>query len=67
MCENSTVSVNTVHWFDASSSVTPMNIPITLRSPVESLGYIFVAADSLCVALQISEQYFSLLLLLLSL
>jgi len=49
--------VNTVHWFDASSSVTPMNTPITLISPVQSLGYIFVASDSLCVALQISEQF----------
>jgi len=59
MCENSrpTVSVNTVHWFDASSSVTPMNNPITLISAVQSLGYIFLAADTLCVALQISEQY----------
>jgi len=55
--ENSTASVNTVHWFDASSSVTPMNTPITLISPVQSLGYIFVAADSLRVALQISEQF----------
>jgi len=60
MCENSTVgllSVNTVHWFDASSSVTAMNNPITLISAVQSLGYIFVAADSICVALQISEQF----------
>jgi len=55
-CENSTVSVNTVHWFDASSSVIPMNNPITLISAVQSLGYIFAAADSLCVALQISER-----------
>ena len=47
MCENSTVSVNTVHWFDASSSVTQMNTLITLTSPVQSLGYISVAADSL--------------------
>jgi len=51
------VSVNTVHWFDASSSVTPMNNPITLISPVQSLGYIFVAADTLCVALQIFEHF----------
>jgi len=49
--------VNTVHWFDASSSVKPMNNPITLISPVQSLGYIFVAADSICVALQISEEF----------
>jgi len=55
--ENSTVSVNTVYWFDASFSVTPMDTPITLISPVQSLGYIFVAADSLCVDLQISEQF----------
>ena len=26
-------------------------------SAVQSLGYIFVAADSICVALQISEQF----------
>jgi len=57
MCENSTLSVNTVHWFDASSSVTPINTLITLISPVQSLGYIFVAADSLCAALQISKQF----------
>jgi len=34
-----------------------MNNPITLISPVQSLGYILVAADSICVALQISEQF----------
>jgi len=34
-----------------------MNTLITLISPVQPLGYIFVAADSLCVALQISEQF----------
>jgi len=34
-----------------------MNNPLTLISPVQSLGYIFVAADSICVALQISEQF----------
>ena len=55
MCENSTVTVNRVHWFDASSSVTPMNNPIILISAVQSLGCIFVAADTLCAALQISE------------
>jgi len=37
--------------------LTPMKNPITLISPVQSLGYIFVASDSLCVALQISEQF----------
>jgi len=56
-CENSTVSVNTVYWFDASPSVTRMNNAITLISAVQSLGYIFIAADTLCVALQISEQF----------
>jgi len=30
---------------------------LTLMSPVQSLGYIFVAASSICVALQISEQF----------
>ena len=54
------MNVNTVHWFDASSSVTPMNNPITLISAVQSLGYIFDAADTLCVALQISEQVIQL-------
>jgi len=34
-----------------------MNNPVTLISPVQSLGYIFVATDSICVALQISQQY----------
>ena len=58
-----TVSVNTVHWFDASSSgnpngVTPTNNPITLIiSSLQSLGYIFVALTVICVALQISEQF----------
>jgi len=28
-----------------------------LISPVQSLGYIFVAADIICVALQICEQF----------
>ena len=37
--------------------VTPVNNPITLISPVQSLGYMFAAADSICVALQISQQY----------
>jgi len=58
MCEKLrtvTVGVNrpTVHWFDAG---TPVNNSITLISPVQSLGYIFVA-DSICVALQISVQF----------
>ena len=34
------------HWFDASSPGTPVNNPITLISPVQSLGYI-LAADSI--------------------
>jgi len=33
-CECKTV--NTVHWFDASCSVTPVNNSITLISPVQS-------------------------------
>ena len=48
------MSVNTVHWFDACCSGTPVNNSITLISPVQSLGYIF-AAGSICAALQISE------------
>ena len=35
--------------------VTPMNNPITLLSPVQSLGYSFVALTVICVALRISE------------
>jgi len=34
-----------------------MNNPITLIPPLQSLNYVFVAADSICVALQISQQY----------
>jgi len=37
--------------------VTPMNNPITLISPVQ-WGLHFFAADFLCVALQISEQFY---------
>ena len=35
--------------------VTLMNNPITLISPVQSPGYIFLALTVICVALQISE------------
>ena len=53
-----TVTVNTVHWFNASCSGTPVNNSIALRpiSSVQSLGYIF-AAGSICAALQISAQF----------
>ena len=56
MCENCECkTVNTVHWFDASCSVIPVNKSITLIiSPVQSLGYIIVAL-TVCVALRISE------------
>jgi len=40
MCENCDCeckTINTVHWFDASSSVIPLNNSITLISPVQSL------------------------------
>ena len=48
-----TVSLNRVHWFDASvCSVTPVNNSITLKSPVQSLGYTVH-----CAALQISVQF----------
>ena len=60
MCENCECKiVNTVHWFDASCSVIPVNNSINLISPVQSLaaGLHFFAADSRCVALQISEQF----------
>ena len=58
MCENcERKTVNTVHWFDASCSVIPVNNSITLISQYSpQLGGIF-AADSICVALQISEQF----------
>jgi len=66
MCENCECkTVNTVHWFDASCSVIPVNDSITLISPVQAELHFtfstswatFFAADSLCVALQISEQF----------
>jgi len=58
-CENCECkTVNRVHWFDAFCSVTPVNNSITLISPVQSLaGLYFFAADSICVPLQISEQF----------
>ena len=59
-----TVSVNTVTLHQMNTTglmlplrVTPINNPITLISPIQSLGYIFVATDSICIALQISQQY----------
>ena len=66
MCENCECkTVNTVHWFDASCSVIPVNNSITLIPPVQAglhFTYstswaIFFAADSICVALKISEQF----------
>jgi len=54
-----TVSVNTIHWFDASSSEvihSPMNNFITLITSTVA-GLHFCCADSICVALQISEQF----------
>jgi len=53
-----TVSVNIVHWLDASS-YTPVNNLITVISPVESLGYIFCRWVTVCLALRICEQFFS--------
>ena len=39
MCENCECkTVNTVHWFDASCSVIPVNNSVTLISPVQSLA-----------------------------
>jgi len=44
-----TVSVNTVHWFDASSlRNTPVNKPITLISPVPWVGSIFCRWQFMC-------------------
>jgi len=59
MCENCECkTVNTVHWFDASCSVIPLNYSITIISPVQSLdGLHFFAADNIYVALQISGQF----------
>ena len=59
MCENCECkTINTVHWFDASCSVTPVNNCITFISTVQSLaGLHFFAADSIWVALQILEQF----------
>ena len=59
MCENCECkNLNTVHWFDASGSVIPLNNSISLISPVQSLaGLHFFATDNICVALQISEQF----------
>jgi len=38
MCENCGCKpVNTVHWFDASCSIIPVNNSITLISPIQSL------------------------------
>ena len=45
-CECKTV--NTLHWFEASYSIIPLNNSITLISPVQSLaGLHFFAADSI--------------------
>jgi len=46
----------TLHWFDASFWVTPVNNIIALISRVQ-WGVTFFAADSLCVVLQISGQF----------
>ena len=35
-------TVNTVHWFDASCSDTPLNNSITLISPVQSLAWLHI-------------------------
>ena len=50
--------MNTVHWFDGLR-ITPMNNPITLISPVQSLARLnfSVAPNSICVALQIYKQF----------
>jgi len=53
------MSVNIVHWFDASCSLIPLNNSITLISPVQSLVGLFFAVNSICIALQISEQFSS--------
>jgi len=66
MCENCECkTVHTVHWFDASCSVIPVYNSKTLISPVQAGLHFtystswatFFAADSLCGALQISEQF----------
>ena len=61
VCENCECkTVNTVHWFDASCSVIPVNNSVTLRpiSPVQSLaGLHCLPLTVYAYALQISEQF----------
>ena len=58
MCENCECkTVNTVHWFDASCSVNPVNNSITIISPVQAGLHFtystnwatFFSAGSICV------------------
>jgi len=49
--------VNTVHWFDDSSSLIPLNNSITLFTSTVPSWATFFTADSICIALQISEQF----------
>jgi len=56
MCENCECKIVN-HWFDASCSVIPLNNSITLISPVQSIAGLLFAADSICVALQIPQQF----------
>jgi len=55
-----TVSVNTVHWFDASSLDNANELPHNtyITSTVPSWAKFFVAANIIFVALQIFEQFF---------
>ena len=60
-CENCECkTLNTVHWFDASCSVIPLNNSITLISPVQSLAGLHFCRWQYMrrpIALQISEQF----------
>jgi len=50
MCENCECKpLNTVHWFDASCSVTPLNNSITLITSTVPSWATFSAADCTCV------------------
>jgi len=60
MCENCKCkTVNTVHWCDASCSIIPLNnsIGLTRISPVQSLAGLHFLPRTVCIVLQISEQF----------
>jgi len=51
MCENcESKTVNTVHWFDTSCSVIPVNNSITLISPVQAGIHGICDRNSVCLS-----------------